>query len=191
MRRAGFTLMELLIVIGIIMLLMGLLFPVFNMIKRQAQKVKCRTLIHQIDAACDHYKLQNGSYPDTPANWTGATMASILAPTPATPKTADVLNDADWTSVANILLASLSRVDRDIFGIMTKLNDPWGHAIHYRPVQYYPYKPAPAIPSVPPNPAIIDTDKCPRPDSYQVWSIGVDEVDQFADPTSDDIPNWK
>jgi type II secretory pathway pseudopilin PulG len=179
MRRAGFTLMELVIVIGIIMLLMGLLFPAFNMVRRQAQKAKCRTLIHQVEAACDHYRNLNGTYPDS------AVIASkfpLSGGPPPTPPLVSAVAEPDWAIIADELLQRLKTVDRDNFAAMAALNDPWGKPLHYRPTQYYPFLATAAHE--------VDKDPPPHPDSFQLWSIGVDEQDGYGDATSDDISNW-
>jgi prepilin-type N-terminal cleavage/methylation domain-containing protein len=54
--RRGFTLMELLIVITIIMVLMGLVFPAVTMIKNQANAVKCGNNLRQIALAMEVYR---------------------------------------------------------------------------------------------------------------------------------------
>jgi prepilin-type N-terminal cleavage/methylation domain-containing protein len=54
--RRGFTLMELLIVITIIMVLMGLVFPAVNMVKKQANAVKCSNNLRQIALALEVYR---------------------------------------------------------------------------------------------------------------------------------------
>lgn len=56
MVRRGFTLTELLIVIGIIALLAGLLFPAATMVKRQANLVKCSSNLRQIAIAIGLYQ---------------------------------------------------------------------------------------------------------------------------------------
>jgi type II secretory pathway pseudopilin PulG len=50
-RRAGFTLLELLVVVGVIMLLMGLLFPAFSGAKETARKTKAKANVKQLDIA--------------------------------------------------------------------------------------------------------------------------------------------
>lgn len=50
-RRLGFTLLELLVVIGIILLLMGILFPALTAAKETARKTKARADVRQLDIA--------------------------------------------------------------------------------------------------------------------------------------------
>ena len=37
----------------------------------------------------------------------------------------------------------------------------------------------------------VDQDPPKNPDSFQLWSTGPDETDQFGTDGSDDIGNWK
>jgi prepilin-type N-terminal cleavage/methylation domain-containing protein len=63
--RRGFTLTELLIVITVIAVLMGLLFPAIGMIKREAKTVQCSNNLRQIALGLEVYRQQyNDQFPD-------------------------------------------------------------------------------------------------------------------------------
>jgi type II secretory pathway pseudopilin PulG len=65
-RRAAFTLVELLVVIGIIVLLIGILLPVVSAVRRSAEKNATRLDLQTIGLALESYRKDFGDYPRPP-----------------------------------------------------------------------------------------------------------------------------
>ena len=68
-RRAGFTLIELIVVIAIIGVLASLIFPVIGVVNRKKQINTAETQLKALEIAIDGYKTKLGFYPpDNPNN---------------------------------------------------------------------------------------------------------------------------
>jgi type II secretory pathway pseudopilin PulG len=66
-KKTGFTIVELLTVMSIIILLISLLVPALNRVRRYAQTVKQRAQFHSIAVALDLFNAEYESYPDSNA----------------------------------------------------------------------------------------------------------------------------
>lgn len=64
-KTAGFTLVELLVVIGIIAILMAIAFPVFKGAQEKANQTNCISRLHAIGLAVKQYRLDSGTYPSS------------------------------------------------------------------------------------------------------------------------------
>jgi prepilin-type N-terminal cleavage/methylation domain-containing protein/prepilin-type processing-associated H-X9-DG protein len=71
----GFTLVELLVVIGIIALLIGILMPALSRAREQANATKCGANLHSIGIAMTMYVNQYNAYPGHASNVAGVTAA--------------------------------------------------------------------------------------------------------------------
>jgi len=64
-KKAAFTIVELLTVMSIIVILIGLLVPALNMVRKFAWEVKQKAQFHSIDAAIELFNTEFSGYPDS------------------------------------------------------------------------------------------------------------------------------
>lgn len=100
MRRKAFTILELLVVIGIIVLIAAILLPMLSRTYREAQRARQAADLHAIETALEAYKNDFGDYPRfdpqlTNAATSGASLLcwALIAPGPA--MSTDPKNPAD------------------------------------------------------------------------------------------------
>jgi len=77
-KRAGFTLVELIVVIAIIGLLAGVLLPALSSSRTTAKKTQARAEMDQIEVAWEAYLLEYRKFPDTVITEMGDDAIRIL-----------------------------------------------------------------------------------------------------------------
>jgi prepilin-type N-terminal cleavage/methylation domain-containing protein/prepilin-type processing-associated H-X9-DG protein len=112
-RRSGFTLVELLVVIGIIALLISILLPALNKVREQGRSTVCKSNIRQIYYAMLNYANENqgrmalpSDIAETYATYSDQPAGFFMMATPAS--TLDFVNGVLWPYIgqgANIRTA--------------------------------------------------------------------------------------
>lgn len=202
MPRRGFTLVELLVVIGVITILSAMAIPAITFARRKAQDAKCVTLISQVQAGLESFRTSVGTYPEGPAGRsTNGGIAAIASTDAASSwsmglgrgdavKPVETVTEDTWRSINRDLLQLLSMVAGNEFRITPDnpyLYDPYSgggeqKVLRYRPSRYFRFDGNATN--------IVDQDDPPGRDSYQLWSCGRDGIDQFGAKASDDMTSW-
>ncbi|MDO8304039.1 MAG: hypothetical protein Q7T18_12450 [Sedimentisphaerales bacterium] len=76
-KKRAFTIVELLTVMGVIALLIGLLVPALNMVRKQAKDTKQRAQFNSIKAGLEMFRTDNGDYPESTAMGAAGTTHNL------------------------------------------------------------------------------------------------------------------
>lgn len=193
-RRLGFTLLEVLIVISIIALLAGLLLPTLNLVQKKSRRAVAKTEVMTFSGALACYVEDESEYPAlakaTPEENQFPALYGALwgerRPLGAGGRSAPYSRlESSRVAVLDRASGELRKASRNELedpAIEKHLLDPFGSAYVYRPNQGR--KPAPFARNR--NGAVI-------------YSLGPNEIDdtlesahpeRAEDETSDDIGNW-
>ncbi len=88
-RRRGFTMTELIVVIGVIVVLAGILLAAMGGVRRKAMATTTVSTMTEFSKACDTFQLEHGRYP-------GALPENVIAEAPASPPLLSSTENALW-----------------------------------------------------------------------------------------------
>lgn len=113
-RKTGFTLVELLVVIGIIALLISILLPALNAAKERANRIKCASNLRQIGQALMLYSQgDQKSYPRV--NFVGGVQGTSLAQATNPVGQDPFLNPVNSVTGAIFLLVRTAELSTEVF----------------------------------------------------------------------------
>ncbi len=176
----GFTLMELLVVVAIIVILAALSLGGMNFAKNKQALEKCKSQMKMLESALEEYKLDNGRYPIAVGNGSNTLYRALYW---------DSNNDNSGVGTDTVQKVYLNELDpasnkqgwssNPVASAANTIKDPWGNDYNYR---------SGSIVSGAPNPDAINPD-------FDLWSFGPDGQAGTATGTDkaslDNITNWK
>jgi prepilin-type N-terminal cleavage/methylation domain-containing protein len=206
-RAAGFTMMELLVVIGVLAVLAGLIFPAVSAARRKAASTSTKAMIERLKLAAESYSADFGDFPPSSLSSVGVAgngvnegIESLIRCVTTRASQGPYLTDFDEKLLSNTDGDSLPKTDPVDSTIASKelfeLADAWGN-----PLVYYhsrDYKGGAKLEryllmngeraTCKPRPS-DKTKSFPNPTTFVIWSVGPDGVNE--DGQGDDVCSWK
>jgi len=118
-QKAGFTLIELVVVIAIIAILAALLLPVLTRAKQRASQAACTSNLHQLGIALQSFVAENNAYPSiigstNTGNWWWAIQLESEVSNKSKP-IKDFITQGIWRCPSSPRLVPWQRSDKDLF----------------------------------------------------------------------------
>ncbi|MEP7078382.1 MAG: prepilin-type N-terminal cleavage/methylation domain-containing protein [Chthoniobacterales bacterium] len=190
--EGAFTLIELMVVIAIIVILMGLLFPAFRGVQDQAKKTQAKNDLTQIVTAVNAYYTEYGKYP------TAATSDIIFgAGGSANNLLFNPLRGLDVTlnprQIVFLNAPDAKNQTTPVSGIQTSTGvyfDPWGSVYSTKIDADYTSQ-------IETNPYATNAGSSPLRQGVIAWALGKDKAggsgssDKNAGTADDDIISWQ
>jgi prepilin-type N-terminal cleavage/methylation domain-containing protein len=196
----GFTLVELIVVIAIIIILAGMLFPAYRGVQNQAKKAQAKNDVTQIVTAVNAYYTEYGKYPlavqgsDTVFSTTNSDIINTLRAVAAGANAGDALNPRKvvFFSPPDVKDNTSPRAGVASTGIYY---DPWGKSADAT-------KPEAGVYHIAidgnydnglTNPYTADTGAGPTSLQLGViaWSVGADGAQGTDYKAADDVISWQ
>ena len=200
----AFTLIELFVVMAVIIILMGLAFPVFTSVQNAAKKTQAKNDLVQIVTAVNAYYTEYGKYPlaasdgvaDTTFSTTNENLFDVLR---ATGLGRDTVDSTDTSGNKNLNLRRVvflsppdvkdATTPRSGIGTDRRYYDPWGTAYSIRLDGNYDNQV--------PNPYSLNAGSTSLRFGVIAWSFGTDKAtqstpaDKNAGTNKDDVTSWQ